>query len=169
VICPSAFCATSSWPVPARRCRARPGTHGGGLHRAGGFIRNLFDNKISKLKKGRRAASGRDQDGQGLRGHEAQAPWATRWPAATATRAWSAASCRWRTCPTLPTAPRWTSCSTPWACLRRMNVGQILETHLGWACRGLGNEISRMLDPFPRPRTRPGQGRDQGAQAALAQ
>ena len=28
----------------------------------------------------------------------------------------------------------------------RMNVGQILETHLGWAAKGLGNEISKMLD-----------------------
>jgi len=28
----------------------------------------------------------------------------------------------------------------------RMNVGQILETHLGWAARGLGNEIGKMLD-----------------------
>ena len=28
----------------------------------------------------------------------------------------------------------------------RMNVGQILETHLGWAARGLGHVISRMLD-----------------------
>jgi DNA-directed RNA polymerase subunit beta len=28
----------------------------------------------------------------------------------------------------------------------RMNVGQILETHLGWAARGLGLKIGRMLD-----------------------
>ena len=28
----------------------------------------------------------------------------------------------------------------------RMNVGQILETHLGWAAKGLGNEIGKMLD-----------------------
>jgi DNA-directed RNA polymerase subunit beta len=28
----------------------------------------------------------------------------------------------------------------------RMNVGQILETHLGWAARGLGLEIGKMLD-----------------------
>ena len=27
----------------------------------------------------------------------------------------------------------------------RMNVGQILETHLGWACRGLGNQIGDAL------------------------
>jgi len=28
----------------------------------------------------------------------------------------------------------------------RMNVGQILETHLGWASAGLGNKISKMLE-----------------------
>ncbi|MGE0624643.1 MAG: DNA-directed RNA polymerase subunit beta [Pseudomonadales bacterium] len=28
----------------------------------------------------------------------------------------------------------------------RMNVGQILETHLGWAAKGIGEQIGRMLD-----------------------
>jgi len=28
----------------------------------------------------------------------------------------------------------------------RMNVGQILETHLGWACAGLGRQIGELLD-----------------------
>src|SRR5512144_467337 len=28
----------------------------------------------------------------------------------------------------------------------RMNVGQILETHLGWACAGLGKQVSALLD-----------------------
>jgi DNA-directed RNA polymerase subunit beta len=28
----------------------------------------------------------------------------------------------------------------------RMNVGQILETHLGWACSNLGREIGRLVD-----------------------
>ncbi len=28
----------------------------------------------------------------------------------------------------------------------RMNVGQVLETHLGWAAKGLGHKISEMLD-----------------------
>jgi DNA-directed RNA polymerase subunit beta len=32
----------------------------------------------------------------------------------------------------------------------RMNVGQILETHLGWACRGLGRQIGDMLDKVQR-------------------
>jgi len=30
----------------------------------------------------------------------------------------------------------------------RMNVGQILETHLGWACRGLGRMIDRAIESF---------------------
>ena len=32
----------------------------------------------------------------------------------------------------------------------RMNVGQILETHLGWACRGLGVQIGEVLEGFER-------------------
>jgi DNA-directed RNA polymerase subunit beta len=32
----------------------------------------------------------------------------------------------------------------------RMNVGQILETHLGWACNNLGAEISRLVDQVSR-------------------
>ena len=30
----------------------------------------------------------------------------------------------------------------------RMNVGQILETHLGWACKGLGRQIGNAVDAF---------------------
>ncbi|MGE0008642.1 MAG: DNA-directed RNA polymerase subunit beta [Parvibaculaceae bacterium] len=30
----------------------------------------------------------------------------------------------------------------------RMNVGQILETHLGWACAGLGRRIGKMLEAY---------------------
>ncbi len=32
----------------------------------------------------------------------------------------------------------------------RMNVGQILETHLGWACDGLGRQIGELLDQVQR-------------------
>ena len=32
----------------------------------------------------------------------------------------------------------------------RMNVGQILETHLGWACAGLGRQVGAMLDAMRR-------------------
>jgi len=30
----------------------------------------------------------------------------------------------------------------------RMNVGQILETHLGWACAGLGKKVSRLVESY---------------------
>ncbi len=32
----------------------------------------------------------------------------------------------------------------------RMNVGQILETHLGWACAGLGKQIREVLNAYQR-------------------
>ena len=32
----------------------------------------------------------------------------------------------------------------------RMNVGQILETHLGWACAGLGKQVARAVDAYMR-------------------
>jgi DNA-directed RNA polymerase subunit beta len=32
----------------------------------------------------------------------------------------------------------------------RMNVGQILETHMGWACRGLGRQIGEAVDAYRR-------------------
>lgn len=32
----------------------------------------------------------------------------------------------------------------------RMNVGQILETHLGWACAGLGKQIGEALEAYER-------------------
>jgi DNA-directed RNA polymerase subunit beta len=40
----------------------------------------------------------------------------------------------------------------------RMNVGQILETHLGWACAGLGKRIGQAVDAYlasAKPDTKP--------------
>ena len=34
----------------------------------------------------------------------------------------------------------------------RMNVGQILETHLGWACAGMGKKIGDLIDAYKRER-----------------
>ncbi len=34
----------------------------------------------------------------------------------------------------------------------RMNVGQILETHLGWACAGLGKQVGAAVDAYMRTR-----------------
>jgi len=44
----------------------------------------------------------------------------------------------------------------------RMNVGQILETHLGWACANLGRDIGRMVDEY-----RAGQGNVKEIRARL--
>ena len=32
----------------------------------------------------------------------------------------------------------------------RMNIGQILETHLGWAVKGIGNKLNRMIEEHAR-------------------
>src|SRR6201990_3443320 len=34
----------------------------------------------------------------------------------------------------------------------RMNVGQVLETHLGWAAKGIGQKIGRMVDEMENSR-----------------
>jgi DNA-directed RNA polymerase subunit beta len=73
----------------------------------------------------------------------ARSPRATSSPAATATRASSPRSCRSRTCRSSRTARRSTSSSTRSACPSRMNVGQVLETHLGWARQRLALRPSR--------------------------
>ena len=44
----------------------------------------------------------------------------------------------------------------------RMNVGQILETHLGWACRGLGRIIDEALHKFHEDGRGQGAARDDG-------
>jgi DNA-directed RNA polymerase subunit beta len=41
-------------------------------------------------------------------------------------------------------------CLNPLGVPSRMNVGQILETHMGWAARGLGLKIDDALDEFRR-------------------
>ena len=32
----------------------------------------------------------------------------------------------------------------------RMNVGQILETHLGWACANLGSQVGDLVEEYRR-------------------
>ena len=42
-------------------------------------------------------------------------------------------------------------CLNPLGVPSRMNVGQVLETHLGWAAKGLGYKIGAMLDENRKP------------------
>ena len=77
----------------------------------------IVDVKVFTRESRRRALSRRQRWWSGSTSpRSARSLWATRWPAATATRASSPASCPRRICPSCPTAPPWTSCSTPWAC-----------------------------------------------------
>ncbi len=39
-------------------------------------------------------------------------------------------------------------CLNPLGVPSRMNVGQILETHLAWACAGMGKKIGQLLDDY---------------------
>jgi DNA-directed RNA polymerase subunit beta len=53
----------------------------------------------------------------------------------------------------------------------RMNVGQVLETHLGWAAKGLGLKIGAMIEAAPAPAEkrglpRPGLQPDRGPEGA---
>ena len=67
----------------------------------------------------------------------ARSPTVTSWPAVTATRASSPRSSRSRTCRSLRTARPVDIILNPLGVPGRMNVGQVLETHLGWiAARG---------------------------------
>ena len=43
-------------------------------------------------------------------------------------------------------------CLNPLGVPSRMNIGQVLETHLGWAARGIGLRIGEMLDQNEKPR-----------------
>ena len=42
-------------------------------------------------------------------------------------------------------------CLNPLGVPSRMNIGQVLETHLGWAARGIGLRIGEMLDQNEKP------------------
>ena len=65
---------------------------------------------------------------------------ATRWPAATATRASSPRSCPQEDMPFLPDGTPVDIILNPLGVPSRMNIGQILETHLGWALHAEGPE-----------------------------
>ena len=79
---------------------------------------------------------------------------ATRWPAATATRASSPRSCRRRTCRSCRTARPVDIILNPLGVPSRMNIGQILETHLGLGAQRCSATRPRRPSSTARPRTR---------------
>ena len=99
----------------------------------------------------RRAAARRDEDGQGVRRGEAQA--AARRQDGRPPRQQGRGqprSCRWRTCRSWRTARSVDLVLNPLGVPSRMNVGQILETHLGWACATLGKQIGELVEEYRR-------------------
>jgi DNA-directed RNA polymerase subunit beta len=69
-------------------------------------------------------------------------PWAIRWQAATATRALCPASCPRRICPFLPDGTPLDIVLNPLGVPSRMNLGQVLEVHLGMAAKSLGWHVA---------------------------
>ena len=66
-------------------------------------------------------------------------PKAIRWPAAMVTKGLSPRSCRSKTCRFYRTVRQWEIVLNPLGVPSRMNIGQIMETHLGvGAAKALG-------------------------------
>jgi DNA-directed RNA polymerase subunit beta len=102
----------------------------------------------------RRAAAGRDEDGQGLRRDQAQAAAGRQdgRPSRQQGRDLAHHAARGHA---VPRGGRPVDIVlNPLGVPSRMNVGQILETHLGWAAAGLGKKIGDMLAAAARPRWR---------------
>ena len=102
----------------------------------------VVDVRVFERDAGRRAAGGRATSWCGSRSpRSARSPRATRWPGATATRAWSARILPVEDMPFLPDGRPVEIILNPLGVPSRMNVGQILETHLGWAADALGRQV----------------------------
>ena len=109
-------------------------------------IEALYREKISQADQGRRAAArASSRWSRSTSPSSASCRSATRWPAATATRASSRASCPRRTCRTCADGTPVDIVLNPLGVPSRMNIGQILETHLGWAALELGKQIDAMI------------------------
>jgi len=81
-------------------------------------LKQEIQEKIEQMKRGDEFAPASSRSSRCSSPSTARYRWATRWRAATATRAWSPASCPWRTCPSWPTGATSTWCSTRSACPR---------------------------------------------------
>ena len=88
----------------------------------------------------------------------ARSAWATSWPVATATRASSQRSSRSRTCPTWADGTPVDIILNPLGVPSRMNVGQVLEAHLGYCARWgweIDGEAMSAWSPSAASRRRP--------------
>ena len=99
----------------------------------------------------RRPAAGRDEDGQGLRRGEAQASAGRQDGRPSRQQGRDLASVvPMEDMPFLADGTPVDFVLNPLGVPSRMNVGQILETHMGWAARGLGIKIDEALGEYRR-------------------
>ncbi len=92
----------------------------------------------------RRAAARRDEDGQGLRRGEAQDPARRQDGRPSRQQGRGSKIVPVEDMPYLEDGTHVDIVLNPLGVPSRMNVGQILETHLGWACAGMGQKIGKM-------------------------
>ena len=96
----------------------------------------------------RRTAAGRDEDGQGLRRGEAQDAAGRQDGRPSRQQGRRLAIVPVEDMPFLEDGTHVDIVLNPLGVPSRMNVGQILETHLGWACAGMGKQIGELLDAY---------------------
>ena len=104
-------------------------------------------------QEGRRASAGRDQDGQGLRRHQAKAlQVGDKMAGRHGNKGVISKILPVEDMPYMADGTPVDICLNPLGVPSRMNIGQILETHLGWAAHGLGKQVERMMEKAPRPK-----------------
>ena len=94
----------------------------------------------------RRAAAGRAQDGQGFRRGEAQLQPGDKMAGRHGNKGVISRILPIEDMPFLEDGTAVDIVLNPLGVPSRMNVGQIFETHLGWASRGIGRQIQEMLE-----------------------
>ena len=92
-------------------------------------------------EQGRRAAAGRHQDGEGLHRHQAQAPGRRQDGGRHGNKGVISRILPEEDMPYLQDGTPVDIVLNPLGVPSRMNVGQILETHLGWGARVLGAQL----------------------------
>jgi DNA-directed RNA polymerase subunit beta len=113
-------------------------------------LEQRFDRQGREAAARRRTAAGRDEDGQGLRRGEAQAAAGRQDGRPSRQQGRRLAIVPIEDMPFLEDGTPVDIVLNPLGVPSRMNVGQILETHLGWACAGIGKQIGERSKPTAR-------------------
>jgi DNA-directed RNA polymerase subunit beta len=105
---------------------------------------SAFERK-EEADPGRRAAAGRAEDGQGLSGGEAPLQPGDKMAGRHGNKGVVSKIVPVEDMPYMADGTPVDIVLNPLGVPSRMNIGQILETHLGWAAKGLGLKIGEML------------------------